>query len=119
MVSTTEDWARFQTALLSGELLPPTQLAQMRTTVVEDPSTPDGNRYGLGLEQVVTPCGTVWGHVGQVPGYSSENYTDSTGTRTVAVFTATIFGIAEPTVAAADQAVVNAAVCTMLGKPTG
>jgi D-alanyl-D-alanine carboxypeptidase len=115
MVSTAEDWARFDTALMSGQLLPPAELQQMRTTVSEGTST--ANRYGLGLEQVVTPCGTVWGHVGQVPGYSSEDYTDSTGRRTVSVFTSTIFGLANPTTGAADQAVVNAAVCAMLDKP--
>jgi D-alanyl-D-alanine carboxypeptidase len=115
MVSSAQDWARFDTALLSGRLLPPAELQQMETTVSEGPSTP--NRYGLGLEQVVTPCGTVWGHVGQVPGYSSEDYTDSTGRRTVSVFTSTIFGIADPTTSAADQAVINGAVCTMLDKP--
>ncbi len=66
---------------------------------------------------MVTPCGTVWGHDGQVPGYSSEDYTDATGRRTVSVFTTTIFGIAKPETAAANQALVNAAVCTMLDKP--
>jgi D-alanyl-D-alanine carboxypeptidase len=84
----------------------------MRTTVVEDPAAPDGNRYGLGLERVVTPCGVVWGHDGQVPGYSTENYTDDTGRRTVAIFSATIFGLS-----AADHALVNGAICTMLGRP--
>ncbi|WP_127357357.1 hypothetical protein [Actinacidiphila soli] len=48
---------------------------------------------------------------------SSEDYTDSTGRPTVSVFTATIFGLAEPKVGAADQALVNAAVCDMLDKP--
>jgi D-alanyl-D-alanine carboxypeptidase len=115
MVSTAEDWGRFQTALMSGKLLPPAQLKQMRTTVAEEPTNP--NRYGLGLEKVVTPCGAVWGHVGQVPGYSSENFTDSSGHRTVSIFTTTIFGLAEPKVGAADQTLVNAAVCTMLDKP--
>ena len=115
MVSSAQDWARFDAALLSGRLLPPAELQQMETTVSEGPSTP--NRYGLGLERIVTPCGTVWGHVGQVPGYSSEDYADSTGRRTVSVFTSTIFGIAEPTTGAADQAVINGAVCTMLDKP--
>lgn len=65
---------------------------------------------------MVIPCETVWGHVGQVPGYSSQNYTD-TGHRTVAVFTATVFGLAEPETHAADQALVDAAVYAMLGKP--
>jgi D-alanyl-D-alanine carboxypeptidase len=111
IISTVAEWQRFQSALLSGRLLPPAQLAQMRTTVIEDPAAPDGNRYGLGLERVVTPCGVVWGHDGQVPGYSTENYTDETGRRTVAIFTATIFGLS-----AADHALVNGAICTMLGR---
>ena len=85
MVSTSEDWARFLSALLSGHLLEPAELREMQTTVSEGPSTPN-RRYGLGLQQVVTPCGTVWGHDGQVPGYSSEAYTDGTGQRTVSVF---------------------------------
>ncbi|WP_328847082.1 serine hydrolase domain-containing protein [Streptomyces sp. NBC_00258] len=116
MVSTARDWARFDSALLSGRLLPPAQLKEMKTTVAEEAEIPN-RRYGLGLEKVVTPCGTVWGHNGQVPGYSSEDYTDATGRRTVSVFTTTIFGIAKPETAAANQALVNAAVCTMLDKP--
>jgi D-alanyl-D-alanine carboxypeptidase len=115
MVSSAEDWARFDTALMSGRLLPPAELQQMRTTVSEGPST--ANRYGLGVERVVTPCGVVWGHDGQAPGYSSEDYTDLSGLRTASVFTSTIFGIAGPTTGAADKAVVNAAVCAMLDKP--
>jgi D-alanyl-D-alanine carboxypeptidase len=116
MVSTARDWARFDSALLSGRLLPPAQLKEMKTTVAEEAEIPN-RRYGLGLEKVVTPCGTVWGHNGQVPGYSSEDYTDATGRRTVSVFTTTIFGIAKPETAAANQALVDAAVCTMLDKP--
>jgi len=116
MISTARDWARFDSALLSGKLLPPAQLKEMRTTVAEESEFPN-RRYGLGLEQVTTPCGTVWGHNGQVPGYSSEDYTDAAGRRTVSVFTATIFGLASPRAGAANQALVNAAVCAMLGKP--
>ncbi|MET9564241.1 serine hydrolase domain-containing protein [Streptomyces tauricus] len=116
IVSTAQDWARFSGALISGKLLPPAQLKEMRTTVAEESEFPN-RRYGLGLEQVVTPCGTVWGHSGQVPGYSSENYTDATGRRTVSVLTSTIFGLVPPRTAAANQALVDAAVCTMLDKP--
>ncbi|WP_406445710.1 beta-lactamase family protein [Streptomyces sp. NBC_01613] len=115
MVSTAQDWARFDTALMSGKLLPPAQLKEMKTTVAEESGNP--NRYGLGLEKKVTPCGTVWGHDGQVPGYSSWDYTDNTGRRTVSVFTTTIFGIANPKTAATNQALLNAAICTMLDKP--
>ncbi|MDF3288082.1 serine hydrolase domain-containing protein [Streptomyces silvisoli] len=115
VISTADDWARFDKALLSGRLLPRAQMREMRTTVSEGSSTP--NRYGLGLEQIVTPCGTAWGHGGQVPGYSSEDYTDGTGQRTVSVFTSTIFGLASPRTGRADQALVNAAVCAMFDKP--
>ncbi|MFD0310070.1 serine hydrolase domain-containing protein [Streptomyces sp. NPDC127119] len=116
IVSTAQDWARFSGALLSGKLLPPARLKEMRTTVAEEAEFPN-RRYGLGLEQVVTPCGTVWGHNGEVPGYSSENYTDATGRRTVSVLTGTIFGLVPPKAGAANRALVDAAVCTMLGKP--
>ncbi|MFC1403548.1 MULTISPECIES: serine hydrolase [Streptacidiphilus] len=115
IVSSADDWARFDSALLSGRLLPPAQLKEMLTTVAEEPGNP--NRYGLGIEQVVTPCGTVWGHDGQVPGYSSVDYTDATGRRTASVYTSTIFGLALPRTAAANQALVDAAVCAMLDKP--
>ncbi|GAA2614533.1 serine hydrolase domain-containing protein [Paractinoplanes durhamensis] len=112
IVSTAPDWARFDRALLSGKLLPPVLMTEMRTTVAEEAEFPN-RRYGLGLEQVVTPCGTVWGHSGQVPGYSSENYTDATGRRTVSVLTSTIFGLSAPNAGAANQDLVNAAVCSM------
>ncbi|WP_406118039.1 serine hydrolase domain-containing protein [Streptomyces sp. NBC_00989] len=115
MVSSAQDWARFDTALMSGKLLPAAQLKEMKTTVAEESGNP--NRYGLGLEKKATPCGTVWGHDGQAPGYSSWAYADDTGRRTVSVQVPTIFGIAAPEPAAATEALLNAAVCTMLGTP--
>lgn len=115
LVSTAGDWALFQHALLSGRLLPPAQLREMETTVSEGPSTQD--RAGLGLDRVVTPCGVVWGHDGQTAGYSSEGYTTSDGSRTVAIFTSTVFGLKVAQAGAADRALQTAAICTMLGKP--
>jgi D-alanyl-D-alanine carboxypeptidase len=117
MISTTADWARFDSALLSGKLLPPAQLNEMRTTIPEDPSAPNGDGYGLGLIKVVTPCGTVWGHDGQLGGYNSVAYTDSTGRRTVDVFTSTVYGLAAPKLGAANQTLIEGAICTMLQKP--
>lgn len=114
MVSTAKDWQRFQTALMSGKLLPRAQMKQMLTTV---PAPEEGGGYGLGLMEVHTSCGTVWGHTGGQPGYSSEIYTDKDGRRSVAVLTTTNFNIKEPEAAAASKALVDAAVCTMLGKP--
>jgi D-alanyl-D-alanine carboxypeptidase len=121
MISTANDWARFDQALLSGKLLPPAELREMRTTVPEDPAAPNGNGYGLGLRRVVTPCGTVWGHDGQVGGYNSVTYTDGTGRRTADVLTSTVFGLVVPKAGAANQALTDAAVCAMLDQsvPTG
>ena len=116
IVSTPRDWQRFLSALLSGRLLPPAQLAEMRTTV-EDPTSGGTVRYGLGLMRYTTACGTVWGHTGGIGGYSSQNYTDDTGRRTVTVVTTTQFGAKTDAVMVADQRVVDAAVCTMLGHP--
>ncbi|WP_409240365.1 serine hydrolase domain-containing protein [Streptomyces sp. PA5.6] len=113
MVSTAQDWQRFLTALNSGELLPKAQLEQMRTTV---DAPEEGGGYGLGLMRVDTACGTVWGHTGGLPGYSSEIYTDASGRRSVAVLTSTNFGIKEKKAAAANKALVEAATCQMLGK---
>ncbi|GAB2793918.1 serine hydrolase domain-containing protein [Streptomyces daliensis] len=114
MVSTAQDWQRFLTALISGELLPEAQMKQMRTTV---DAPEEGGGYGLGLMRVDTSCGTVWGHTGGLPGYSSEIYTDASGRRSVAVLTSTNFGIKEEKAAAANKALVEAATCRMLGEP--
>lgn len=90
IVSTAGDWSRFYGALMSGRLLPAAQLAEMRTTVPENgPGDPDELGYGLGIETAKTDCGTVWDHVGIVPGYATYNVTDSTGKRTAAFFFAT------------------------------
>ncbi|HEX4788266.1 MAG TPA: hypothetical protein VH372_07370 [Actinospica sp.] len=113
--STAADRARFQSAVVSGKLLPPAQVKEMETTVSEGSQTQD--RYGLGIEHRLTPCGTVWGHDGQAAGYSAWDYTDDTGTRTVAVLATSIFGLAEPKTSVATRTLLNAAVCAMLDKP--
>lgn len=117
IVSTPADEQKFLRALASGKLLRPAQLAEMKKTVIETPDDPNSARYGLGFEEYHSPCGPVWGHTGGVPGYSSQNYTDTTGTRSVSVVTTTLFALHAPELGAADQKVVDAAVCTMLGKP--
>ena len=117
IVSTPADEQRFLRALASGRLLPPAQLAEMRTAVIENPGEPDSARYGLGFEEYFSPCGPVWGHTGGMPGYASENYTTADGTRSVTVVTTTLFGLHAPTLGAADQKVVDAAVCAMMDKP--
>jgi D-alanyl-D-alanine carboxypeptidase len=120
VVSTAQDWSRFYTALMSGKLLPAAQLEQMRTTVPMDPSQPDGPGYGLGIQTGATPCGTIWGHDGGIPGYLTSNVTDRTGTRTATLLISTEswseFG-SEPKIAAAAQVLNTALICDMFGKP--
>jgi D-alanyl-D-alanine carboxypeptidase len=118
IVSTTSDWARFDTALMTGRLFPKSLLTEMRTVVKEDDLSGPNLRYGLGLEQYDSPCGIVWGHDGALPGYRSDNYTDLSGQRTVSVLATTHFGLKTNTAAGdAEKNVVDAAICTMLDKP--
>jgi D-alanyl-D-alanine carboxypeptidase len=84
MISTTGELQRFFTALLGGHLLPPAQLAQMRTAVaVAPPGQPDPTHtgYGLGLFTTQTPCGTVWGHRGDTLGTGTQGWFSADGTR--------------------------------------
>ncbi|MEU4740251.1 serine hydrolase domain-containing protein [Actinosynnema sp. NPDC023658] len=114
LVSTAEDWDRFLTALMSGRLVPRHLLAQMRDAVPQGDGSGDG--YGLGVMEVHTSCGTVWGHSGGFPGYRSHNYTDASGTRTATVLMTTTFALAAPDAAAAQRELVDAAVCRMHGR---
>ncbi|HEV7976200.1 serine hydrolase domain-containing protein [Amycolatopsis sp.] len=73
MVSTPTDVNAFFSALLGGKLLPPAQLAQMRTTVEATGQLP-GERYGLGLSSTPLKCGgLMWGHGGDIFGYHTVN----------------------------------------------
>jgi D-alanyl-D-alanine carboxypeptidase len=115
VVSTAPEMARFQEALLGGRLLPAAQLRQMTTTVPVDKAfrAAGVQGYGLGLISYHTPCGTVWGHGGDVPGYASIDYTDRTGRRSAQIlFSAHAF---DQKSLSAQQALVTASVCAMLG----
>lgn len=81
MISSTRDLARFTRALLTGGLLPPRQLREMKTTV----AAPGDERYGLGLTARTLSCGvTVWGHEGTIHGSRSSAFATEDGTRTAA-----------------------------------
>ncbi|WP_412542853.1 serine hydrolase domain-containing protein [Longispora sp. K20-0274] len=76
VISTTEDLNRFYAAVLTGRLLKPAQLAEMKTTV------PGGLTYGLGIYQQPLPCGiTLWGHTGGIPGYSTYSFQTEDGSK--------------------------------------
>lgn len=84
LVTTPQDVNRVFTALITGRLLRPAQLAEMRRTVPL-PDEP-GRAYGLGLETTALPGGGFyWHHGGNALGYSSENGVTVDGSRSVTV----------------------------------
>ncbi|WP_410566862.1 serine hydrolase domain-containing protein [Amycolatopsis sp. cmx-4-61] len=90
IISSATDLNRFFHALLGGELLPPGLLAQMKTTV-EWPGQGGVLSYGLGLMRIslAAICGPgapdVWGHAGDVPGYSTWSMSDENATHGITV----------------------------------
>ncbi len=87
LVSTPSELNTFFAALLGGELIGPEMLAEMKQTV----PAPDGNVYvevnaGLGLDRISLSCGDVWGHGGNIQGYTTRNgVTEDGRAATVAV----------------------------------
>ncbi|MGW7535334.1 serine hydrolase domain-containing protein [Amycolatopsis sp. NPDC054798] len=82
IVSTEDDVAAFERALLSGKLLPPQQQAELKTTVPIDNA---GNQYGLGIGLSPTACGMAWNHSGGVLGYFNLWLTSDDGSKQVLV----------------------------------
>jgi D-alanyl-D-alanine carboxypeptidase len=111
VVSNAPDLARLYTALMSGRLLKPWLLRQMTTTVS---TGQQGLRYGLGIFNLTYPCGQVWGHDGDIFGYSSFVFTDRHGSRSAIVLLPTQ---PDDAIAAAGPQVLAIAVCMMLGHP--
>jgi D-alanyl-D-alanine carboxypeptidase len=86
LISTPKDLASFYRGLLHGDLLPPAQFAQMRTTV--ETGAP-GVGYGLGLFSTRLSCGvTMWGHNGGFHGYYSLGGATDAGRAAAVVQTA-------------------------------
>jgi D-alanyl-D-alanine carboxypeptidase len=83
LVSTAGDIAHFWRALLGGKLLAPAQLTAMKTTVPAWKGVP--SRYGLGIIKSQSPCGTLWGHGGDIPGYANVFVNSEDGKRQAAV----------------------------------
>ncbi|KAB2976923.1 beta-lactamase family protein [Streptomyces sp. SS1-1] len=117
IISTTRDMNTFLRALLSGRLLPPEQLRQMRTTVPAPGYTTDGRaRYGLGLAwRPAQGCASgIWYHGGTSFGTVSETAVTPDGrvSAAAAVFT-TRFGDEKRFLEQADAAVrlLDRAVC--------
>jgi D-alanyl-D-alanine carboxypeptidase len=84
MVSSTTDLNRFYRALMTGGLLAPAELTEMRTVR----TAAEGCGYGLGIATRQLPDGTtLWGHNGGTFGFEAFSWTTGDGGRqaTVAV----------------------------------
>jgi D-alanyl-D-alanine carboxypeptidase len=79
MVSTAADLNTFYRALLTGRLLSERLLAEMQTTVVQNPEAPDAGGYGLGLYWVRLPCGVFWGDDGGTVGHQTISWHSADG----------------------------------------
>ncbi len=88
IVSNATDLSTFYRALMHARLIGPALLAQMKTTVAEDPTDPNSTfRYGLGLQRVNDTCGVNWGHGGSIFGYQDLAYWNANTGRTVVIAT--------------------------------
>jgi D-alanyl-D-alanine carboxypeptidase len=115
LVSTPSDLSRFFRGLLGGELVGEGTLEQMKETLAGEgsPSGPGTKRAGLGIFSYELPCGEVWGHTGQFPGYQAFGAADPDGSGALAMM-ANATQISEE----ANEALVYAqelAVCRALG----
>jgi D-alanyl-D-alanine carboxypeptidase len=82
LVSDAQDLARFFSALLSGRVLPEDSLAQMKQTVIVDPSMLGD---GLGIFSTKLPCGRFWGHEGGILDYATIVKASDDGSRVVVI----------------------------------
>ncbi|MEV8404334.1 serine hydrolase domain-containing protein [Streptomyces niveus] len=86
MISTAGDMTTFYQALMSGRLLKPAQLTEMKKTVraAELDEAWPGARYGLGLMEIPLTCGgSYFSHAGDLPGYATRTGATEDGRRVV------------------------------------
>ncbi|MGC0415912.1 serine hydrolase domain-containing protein [Embleya sp. AB8] len=88
MISTTNDLIRFDQALLSGRLLRPAELREMKT-VYGDDST---GIYGLGLHRLTLTCGPIYGHTGGGAGWETWMFGTPDANRQLALAISTLPG---------------------------
>ncbi|OLT38163.1 hypothetical protein BJF79_05355 [Actinomadura sp. CNU-125] len=72
VISTPRDMNKFQTAVISGKLLPDAQLKEMQKTVKGGPDDMPDTEFGLGLDKTTLSCTEIWGHGGDIHGYESR-----------------------------------------------
>ena len=90
IVSTQRDLTRFVRAWAGGSLLKTRKVRRAQTAFLPpfspgEPPGPGVNRGGLTLFRYKTPCGVVFGHSGNFPGYTQFIAASPDGTRSAVV----------------------------------
>ncbi|GAB6899040.1 serine hydrolase domain-containing protein [Kineosporia succinea] len=122
VVSDADDTATFFSAVLSGKLFSQKQLNQMKQTVDVPADYPIRGGYGLGIFEIESACGPVWGHGGDTLGHHSTAIATADGRRTAVSDTTAEPGDTTETDGATRFAQVafaaqDVTACRMLGKP--
>jgi D-alanyl-D-alanine carboxypeptidase len=88
VISTANDLATWIRALVAGRVLNTEyQRRWLDSLKPEDPSKPEGQKYGYGIAQVSWGTNTIYFHGGETPGYNSKISYDPTNQMTLIVWT--------------------------------
>jgi len=116
IVSTPTDLAAFIRADLGLKFFGAAEQREQMKFAPGDssPPGPGTNEAGLGLFRYTTPCGVVYGHTGNFPGYTQWAASNADGTRSVT----TTLNIAQPAGPLIERLreVQAQAVCALLGR---
>ncbi|ALG14199.1 serine hydrolase domain-containing protein [Kibdelosporangium phytohabitans] len=112
LVTTPADLNGFYGALVSGNLVPAAQLAEMKKTVPAKLWA--GARYGLGIMSSPLTCGGVyWGHGGDIHGYETRGGATEDG-RKASIGVTAMSGLKNPAEGERNNAAVLSVVDKML-----
>jgi D-alanyl-D-alanine carboxypeptidase len=88
VISTADDLATWIKALVAGRVLNPAyQRRWLDSVKPEDPSKPEGQKYGYGIAQLSWGPNTIYFHGGETPGYNSKISYDPANDMTLIVWT--------------------------------
>jgi CubicO group peptidase (beta-lactamase class C family) len=88
VISTADDLATWIKALVAGRVLDPAyQRRWLDSLKPEDPSKPEGQKYGYGIAQLSWGPNTIYFHGGETPGYNSKISYDPANDMTLIVWT--------------------------------
>ena len=88
VISTADDMATWIKALVAGRVLDPAyQRRWLDSLKPEDPSKPEGQKYGYGIAQLSWGPNMIYFHGGETPGYNSKISYDPANDMTLIVWT--------------------------------